>query len=165
MSGPAGTAVLDPNVLVDSLVTEVIDGLRGELYPEFGVRAYTVFLVTRRWTGARVGEGKYTDTAVEMVTRPMVAVWDGFKYDLVTCGLNSSGNIRLTEVSLSYTFAELVGDETKPNVQAMIRIDEGQGQATPSSFWVHAQPPYIDREKTLGWVVWLKKFDAAGGGL
>jgi len=165
MSGPAGNAVLDPDVLVDSLVTDVIDSLRGELYPEFGVRAYTVFLVTRRWTGARVGEGKYTDTAIEMVTQPKVQVWDGFKYDLLACGLNSSGVIRLQEVSLSYTYADLIGDETKPNVQSMIRIDEAHGQGTPSSFWVHSQPPFIDREKTLGWVLWLKKFDSAGGGL
>lgn len=165
MGGPPGNAVLDDDVLVDSLVTDVIDSLRADLYPEFGVRAYLVSLVTRTWSGRMVGEGKFTDVTAELVSRPLVHVWDGLKYELVTCGLNSSGDIMLTEVSLSYTYADLVGDQSKANQQAMIRIKDGHGQATPASFWVHSKPPYIDREKTLGWILWLKKFDTAGGGL
>ncbi len=165
MSGTPGTATLDPDVLVDSLVTDVIDSLRADLYPEFGVRAYVCSLVTRKWQGKQVGEGKYTDTVVEMVTRPLVEVWNGLKYDLLTCGLNAQGDIRLIEVSLTYTFGELVGDTSKANVQPMIMISEGHGQGSPTSYWVHSKPPYCDREETLGWILWLKQFNAAGGGL
>lgn len=164
MGGPPGNAVLDPDVLLDSLVAD-IDDLRADLYPDFGVRGYLVSLVTRSWSGRVVGEGRVTDVTTEMVTRPLVHQWNGLKYELLTCGLNSNGDIMLTEVSLSYTYADLVGDQSKANRQAMIRIEDGHGQGTPPSFWVHSKPPYIDREKTLGWVLWLKKFDSAGSAL
>lgn len=161
MSGTPGTAVLDPDVLVDSLVTDVIDELRADLYPSFGMRGYIASIVTRRWSGRVVGEGKFVDTIVEMVTRPLVEVWNGLKYELVPCGLTTDGDIRLTEVSLTYTFAELVGEE-RANAQTMIMLSEGYGQGQPVTYWVHSKPPYVDREKTLGWILWLKAFDSAG---
>lgn len=162
MSGTPGSAVLDPDVLLDSLVSDVIDELRADLYPTFGVRGYIASIVTRRWSGRVVGEGKFVDTVVEMVTRPLVEVWSGLTYELLACGLSSSGDIRLTEVSLTYTYAELVGDQAHANAQTMIMLSEGHGQGQPATYWVHSKPPYVDREKTLGWILWLKAFDTAG---
>jgi len=153
----AGSAVLDPNVLVDSLVTDVIDGLREDLHPQFGVRAYRVFTILRTWSGRSVGEGTKVDTEVELRPQPLVHTWDGLKYDLEPCGLNLDGEVKLTEVSLTYTEAELDGGITLGrNQQWLIRIDEGHGQETRSKFFLHTKPPFIDREKDMGWVLWLR---------
>lgn len=157
-----GTAVLDDDVLVDSLVADVIDELRGELHADFGVRAYRCFFVRRTYTGRSIGEGKFTDVAVEMTPSPKVDVWTGRKYDLVACGLNESGDIRLTEVSLSYTYDEITGGALGANQQWFLRLDEAHGQGQPSTYWVPSKAPFVDRIETLGWIVWLRKLDIAG---
>ena len=161
----AGSAVLDSDVLVDSLVEDVIDSLRGELHPEFGVRAYSVFTVLRTWSGGDVGRGTKTDTEIELLPQPRVDVWDGRKFEMATCGLDETGDIRLSEVSLSYTHAELthgIGTGTATlakNQQWLYRLAEANGQAQPSTYWSLSKPPFVDREETLGWIVWLTKAD------
>ena len=162
----AGTAVLDPDVLVDSLIEDVIDSLRGELHPEFGVRAYRVFTVLRTWSGGAVGRGSKTDTEVELLPQPRVDVWDGRKFEMATCGLDEGGDVRLSEVSLTYTHAELTrglgsGTTLAANQQWLYRIAEANGQAQPSTYWVLSKSPFVDREKTLGWIVWLTLADVA----
>lgn len=152
----AGSAVLDPDVLVDSLVTDVIDGLREDLHPPFGVRAYRAFTVRRRWSGRLVGEGAAADAVVELRPQPLVAVWDGLRYSLEPCGLSVAGQVRLTEVSLTYTQAELDGGGALGrNEQWLIRLDEAHGQASKSRLYTLERPPHVDRVKDMGWILWL----------
>lgn len=159
----AGSAILDPSVLLDSLVPTV-DKLRADLHPQFGVRAYRVFTILRTWSGRRLGEGVATDVETEIgapgdiVPSPKVHKWDGLRYDLAACGLDELGMVKLTEWSLTYTEAEVVGPKaTMTKAQEwLIRIDEGHGQESKSRFYFHAKPPYIDREKDISWAVWLR---------
>lgn len=159
----AGSAILDPDVLVDSLVTDVIDGLRSDLHPQFGVRAYRLFTVKRTWTGRTQGEGTYSDVETELDPQPKIAIWDGLEYRLEPCGLDVEGELRATEVSLSYTQDELDGGTLATNEQWLLKITEAHGQASRAIYATHSKPPYIDREKDMGWVLFLRVVKVPGG--
>jgi len=160
-----GSASLNSDVLVDSLVPDVIDGLRESLQPQFGVRAYRVYRVIRTWSGAAVGDGIHTDVAVELRPQPLVWTWetiaDGLRYEQAACGLRELGQIKLTEVSLTYTEDDLTGGDTAVNVEVFIALGEANGQGTHTRLFTHSKPPYIDRIKDLGWAVFLKHVEAA----
>lgn len=148
-----GTAALDENVLVDSLVPDVIDGLRDELNPEFGIRSYKVYRVIRTWSGTQPGDGTPTDVAGELRPQPRVKFWDGFRFQEDPSGLNSNGRVQLTEVSLSYSESDLTGNPLSLNQELLIAIGDGNGQGSTIGLFTHNQPPFVDREKDLGWVV------------
>ncbi len=156
-----GSAPLDDDKLVDSLVP-VIDELRGELHPLFGVRAYRVFTVLQAWSGSVTGQGQLTEQVVEILPQPRVRIWDGLRYQLEPCGLDTDGEIVVTEVSLTYTFAELQGGDLPKNRRWRIRIADAHGQGNPERDFILSRPPYVDREKDIGWVLWLR---SAGAGL
>lgn len=156
----AGSAILDPNVLVDGLVEDVIDGLRRDLHPQFGVRAYHVATVARTWSGRTQGEGTATDVETVLDPQPLVKIWDGRRYELEPCGLDELGEIKVTEVSLTYTQAELDGGGAlNRNQEWLLKLTEAHGQATRSAFFLHTRPPFIDREKDMGWVLWLRRVE------
>lgn len=159
----AGSATLNPNVLVDSLVTDVIDGLRADLHPQFGVRPYHAYTVKRTWSGRQVGEGTYADVVVKIDPQPRVQVWSGLRYELATCGLSELGQIQLTEVSLTYTFAEIAGGALTHSQQFFVVLTEAHGQGNPARYFVHTQPPFVDREKDMGWVLWLRHAEVPAG--
>lgn len=151
-----GTAVIGSN-LVDSLLS-VVDGLRSELYPAFGVRAFRVYTVRRTWSGRIPGEGTVTEVEAEITPQPLVAVWSGgLRRELEPCGIDEHGEIVLTEVSLTYTDAELTGGDLPKNVQWFWRLREAHGQATQLRDFLIHKPPYPDRIKDIGWVVWLRR--------
>jgi len=154
------SAFLDPDVLVDSLVTDVIDGLREDLHPQFGVRAYRVYTVRRTWMGEMQGEGEHTDVVTEIRPQPLVAVWDGLRFTVSGCGLDTEGFVRLTEVSLALTEAELTGQPLAANEQWFFRIGEAHGQGTTDRYYTLDAPPFIDRIKDMGWVLRLRKVEA-----
>lgn len=154
-----GVATMNSDVLVDSLVPDVIDGLREELHPAFGVRAYRVYRVIRTWSGARPGEGSFVDDAAELRPQPRVSVWDGFRYVQAVCGINELGDVKLTEVSLTYTAEQIDPKSLAHNQEFFIAIGDAHGQATPVRLWAHKMPPFIDRERDMGWVFLLHKID------
>ena len=156
-----GAATLDPSVLVDSLVPDVIDGLREDLHPAFGVRAYRVYRVIRTWGGKIVGEGTFTDDAGELRPQPRVKVWDGLRYVQATCGIRELGDVQLTEVSLTYSAEQLEPRSLKRNQECFFAIGEGNGQGTPLRVWTHTAPPFIDREKDMGWALFLRRVETA----
>lgn len=156
-----GAATLDQSVLVDSLVTDVIDGLREDLHPAFGVRAYRVYRVIRSWTGKTAGEGQYTDAAAELRPQPRVNVWSGFKFVQATCGIRELGDVQLSEVSLTYTAEQLDARTLRANQELFFVLGEAHGQASPLRVWAHTAPPFIDREKTMGWLLFLRRVEAA----
>jgi hypothetical protein len=155
----SGSATLGSN-LVDRLVPKVIDGLRRKLHPKFGVRAYKVFTIARTWSGGGMGEGTASDVVVELDPQPKVKIWDGLRYSLEPCGLDEAGEIMLTEISLTYTQAELDGGGSlSQNQEFLIRVDEAHGQEQRSCFYIHTRRPFVDREKDMAWVAWLRKVD------
>lgn len=158
----AGHADLDPDVLVDSLVTDVIDGLRGDLHPQFGVRPYRVFAVRRSWTGGEIGVGAPLDRETELEPQPRVQNLG--RYEQTPGGINESGEVKVTEVSLTYSFEELTGEgaQLSAGEEWLIRIDDGAGQGNPSRWFTHARPPFVDREKDMGWVLYLRTLDQPG---
>lgn len=152
-----GEAVLSPTVLVDSLVGDVIDGLRESLHPDFGVRAYRVYRVIRTWSGQRVGEGVMTQEALELRPQPRVGVWNGLRMELAVCGVDEMGEIVLTEVSLTYTEAQLTGGGALGmNQELFLGLAEAHGQGQRRRLFSHTRPPFVDREKDMGWKVWLQ---------
>lgn len=154
-----GSAILDPNTLVDDLITDVIDGLREELHPAFGVRAYRVFTVVRSWSGGVVGRGDSTDVEVELTPQPRVHSFTSFHRDQEECGYDMAGSVKLTEVSLTYTQAELLSCEAAEGAQHLIKIVEAHGQLQAPKYFVHKKSPYPDRIKDMGWVVYLELVD------
>lgn len=158
-----GNAILGTN-LIDELLP-MIDELRGDLHPMFGVRPFRVFAVTRTWAGQMVGEGDYTDQVVEILPQPKVEQWDGYKWALLATGVHEEGLIRLTEVSLTYTHAELTGalETDQRNQQFFFRLTDDYGQANEDRILRHSRPPFPDREKTMGWVCWLTDMDIPDG--
>lgn len=156
-----GEAVLDPAVLVDSLIPDVIDGLREELQPTFGVRAYRVYRVIRTWTGKTAGEGARTDVGHELRPQPRVRQWDGVRLQQAACGVRELGDVRVTEVSLTYTDAQITGQPLRANQEIFYAIGEAHGQGSPLRVWAFSQPPFVDREKDLGWVLWLRRAEAS----
>lgn len=154
-----GEAVLNQDVLVDSLVADVIDGLREDLHPQFGVRAYRAYRVIRTTAGLTAGEGDYTDEAAELRPQPRVHIWDGLRFVQMTCGINEAGEIRLSEISLTYTEAQLF-PKLERNQESFIAIGEAHGQGTTTRLFGHTRPPFIDREKTMGWVIFLRKIES-----
>lgn len=155
-----GTATLDGNVLVDSLVPDVIDGLRDELHPQFGVRAYRVYRVIRTWA-AKVGTGKYVDDAAELRPYPLVWEWNGYRYEQAPCGIKEVGEIKLTEVSLTYAADQLDPQNLTARQEAFFALADANGQRSPVRMFWHKAPPYIDRVKNLGWVLMLNSINGA----
>lgn len=159
----AGSATLNSAVLIDGLVG-VIDGLRGSLHPLAGIRPYRTYTVLRTYDGRRVGEGDFSELVAELTPAPRVMAWEQVsqqRYELAACGLDTVGEIALTEVSLSYTFAEIAGPTLEMNQQWIIRLTEGHGQANPPRDYVLQKPPFVDREKDMGWMMWLRHFGAS----
>lgn len=156
-----GSATLDPDVLVDSLVPDVIDGLREELHPAFGVRAYRAYRVIRTWSGRVAGDGRSTDVGAELRPQPRVKMWNGLKFVQAVCGIRELGDVQLTEVSLTYTDGDLTGQPLAANQEMFIAIGEANGQGSPLRVWAHTVPPFIDRERDMGWVLSLRRVEAA----
>ena len=152
----AGSATLDPDVLIDDLVTDVIDGLRSELHPLFGVRAFNVSTVVRTWSGGSVGDGTFTDVEVVLDPQPLVHPFTSFRRDMEPCGFDDAGGVKLTEVSLSYTYTELLACPAPTGSEHLIKITEAHGQGSPVRYFVHKRQPYPDRIKDMGWVLQLE---------
>lgn len=155
-----GTADLDNDILVDSFVTDIVDSLRRDLHGAFGVRPYKLSLVRRAWSGELVGEGTMTETITEYDPAPKVTYnWGSYQVMKVkqeACGLDIDGDIEVTELSLSYTEAELGYNVYEPGVEYFLMLTEGGGQKSAPKYFVHSRPPYIDREKDIGWCLTLK---------
>lgn len=159
-----GAAVLNPDTLVDSLVSDVIDGLRESLHPAFGVRAYRVYRVIKTWSGTRPGDGVLAQEALELRPQPRVQVWNGLRMELATCGVEEMGEIVLTEVSLTYTEAQLTGGGALGmNQELFIGLAEAHGQAQRRRLFSYTRPPFVDREKNMGWQLWVQRSQADPG--
>lgn len=143
------SAILNPNVIVDSLVP-VVDSLRTVLYPLAGVRQFTLAFVTRTWDGEAIGEGRYTDSVVVANTQCRVDAWE-LQFKQEACGQMESGTVSLSEISLQYSWADVTGGELNARQQFFVRLSEAHGQAQPVRYFVHKVAPLDDREHGIGW--------------
>ena len=149
-----GTATLGANLL-DELVPD-IDDIRGEIHPEVGVRQYRVFTVLRSWSGDDRGAGTFTEVESEITPQPLVESLRGTDR-LMSAGLDEADVVRLKEISLMYTEAELAGADLEVNQEWVIRLKDAYGQAIRTRDFVLEGSPWPDRVKTIGWVVNLKR--------
>lgn len=152
-----GDSVLGDN-LVDSLIPDVIDGLRDDLNPTLGVRQYRAFIITRTYLG-EFGGDSYTDEEIEITPQPYVQpynIYTGLRFEMEPCGLDEAGYIILREVSLTYTESQLAGPPPNPDTQdRFLRITDAHGQGIITRDFVCKAPPYADRIESFGWVVKL----------
>lgn len=155
-----GAATLGDNLLDDLLST--IDDLR-QLATDLGVRQFRVFVEQVTWSGGERGVGTPTVVSSELTPAPAVTFPPSSSaavhYEHTPAGRLEEGDALLTEVSLTYTEAELTGGTIASNVEFRYRLSDGQGQAIPDRYYVPAAPPVADREKTIGWKVQLRRVE------
>lgn len=149
-----GTATIGSN-LVDSLL-EMVDDLRGSLHADMGVRHWRVFRVVRSWDGGRRGEGARTVAELEITPQPLVTY--DLRNEVTAQGVDEGGYVHLTEVSLTYTEAELY-PRVAPHQELLYCLREAHGQATADRLFTVASPPAPDRVDTIGWVLKLARAD------
>lgn len=146
--------------LVDKLVPAV-DKIRTALYAKTGVRQYEVHLVKRRWSGAERDDGTVTVLSdVTLTPTPSLSYPNnqGALHDeLPAHGRDEEGAVELSEVSLTYTEAELTGGVLAANEEFFYRVVDGQGQAIRTRYYILSAPPQPDREKTIGWKLQLRR--------
>ena len=159
----SGSAVLGDN-LIDDLVPDV-DDLRGYLNADFGTRPFDCQTILRTWLGESGlnGDGDFRDVVTTITPAPRIEQWAGSKWVLLAAGVHEDGTIRVSEVSLSYTYAELTGagigagpgGSLQQNQQFFYRLVDAHGQGQEDRILKQSRPPFVDREKTIGWVMWL----------
>jgi len=148
--------------LVDTLVP-VVDSLRAALYPLMGTGAYQVHLVRRRWSGARRSQGTpsiVSDTVLS--PQPRVKFPDNEQalgFEAEATGRQEEGNVDLTEVSLQYTEAELTGEPISLTDEFYYKLVDAHGQQIKARYYVPRKPPIADREKNIGWTIYLKRVE------
>ena len=97
--------------LVDELIG-VVDEVRGTVHGALGTRPYRVYLLRRSWDGGRPGVGNFTDVETEILPPPMVR--PAIDKQLRPAGPEEEGNVVLTDISLTFTEAELYPAEIGP---------------------------------------------------
>jgi hypothetical protein len=151
-------APLSNDVLSD-LVAD-IDEIRDDAFDCFGTRPYRVWLERRQWDGGRLGLGNLTKLSeTEIVPRPLLMRWlDG---RLVPSGLDETGRLVLTEVSLTFSEDELYPKDVDVDAgeEFVYRIEDGQGQGLSPRYFVVRRPPMPDRRKRMGWEVELEHYE------
>lgn len=158
-----GSAILGAN-LVDELVP-MIDELRGDLHSAMGVRQFRVYLVKRRWSGTCRGEG--TPTFVyqnEITPQPKVDLLSaletfGVQFRQTEFGREEEGDIFVTEVSFTYTEAELLGGTLANNEEFYYRLVDAYGQGIQTRYFIPSRPPESDRVKTMGYRLQLRRVE------
>jgi hypothetical protein len=155
-SATLGTKLIDPLV-------SVLDDIRTTVNTDLEVRQFRVWTVQRSYSSGTIGDGDYTDVTTEITPRPIVESWMGsLGRSLEPCGIDEAGLVRLTEVSLSYTYAELTGGSLAAGIDWFIKLTDAHGQGQPDRWFTIAKPPYPDRIKTIGWIVELQRISDSG---
>lgn len=152
-------ATLLDNLIDDLLPT--VDELRGGLNEDFGTRQYVVSVVTRAWSGVERGDGEYTDTYLTIEPNPLVKIFApsrGPHYVYMPQGTTEEGMIKISEISLAnYVEADLTGGDLDKVTEVFWLLEENLGQETKSRRYTLFTPPVPDREKTIGWICYLKQ--------
>jgi hypothetical protein len=101
-------------------LTSVVDEIR-QLYEEFAIRPYRVFLIHVLWTGGRRGAGQAIETSRRQVEpTPRVRDMNSTNEILRATGLSEEGSIVVDQISAKYAEDDLMGrtpDLQDPEVQ------------------------------------------------
>lgn len=91
---------------------------------DMGAQLADVFIITRTWTGDRVGEGDFTDVSEKITPTPSIM---DFSHDVrvTEAGAVKAGDLILTGVSLKLypSEATLRTQTTAKNIQKMYKIN------------------------------------------
>lgn len=151
-----GTATMGSN-LVDELAV-VADSLRDELHVDMGVRQFCCFLVKAIWSGGKVGLGsKRLSYIKELIPSPKVVLTD--RHDLTEGGIQETGTAKLTEISLTYTQAQLLGEPMAAGEEFFYLLTDRLGQGNSRRTFIPQDHPFPDREKNIGWEVKVRRVD------
>lgn len=124
-------ALIDPDLLGDALIG-VVDDIRRDVHSALGTRPYAVAIITRRWSGGKLGLGTSTTSVLELDPTP--AVDRRGKDRKGPGGREGVDDVTLTNVSLRYTMDELdppAGGDT----EVVYRIEGNSGQGTRTEFF------------------------------
>ncbi len=144
--------------LVERLIP-TIDRMR-RLHQTFGTRPYVVTVVVRQWSGAERGDGTATVISeLELDPVPAIAHLDAVNNHrdarLAPFGQDSIARMEMTEVSLAYTEGQLTGKPLLPNQEVYYRLTDASSTEMAPVYYIVEGEIRPDREKTLGWVLWL----------
>lgn len=148
-------SVLDTSVVDDLLPT--IDEIR-QIADDLGIRQYKVSTVRRTWTGEERGEGIPSTALTELTPAPRVEYKSGLKYVLNPEGRNEEGYLKITELSLAnYQEDDLTGGDLARNEEFFWQLEDNHGQGVRKRYYLLSAPPVVDREDTIGWVIYLRR--------
>lgn len=94
-------------------------GIRDDL----GLQLAEVSIITRKWTGSRVGEGKFTDTEIKLKPSPEIV---DFSHDIrAGQGSYKSGDLILKTIPQSrFTEQDLRTDTGERTVEKFIKVGD-----------------------------------------
>lgn len=157
-----GSATLDPNVFADSLIS-VVDDIRRDIKEGMGFRQFYVDLVTVTHVPREAGGPR---NSVSVLTRldplPFVEPYEEqrnapMKRVMQPCGIDETDKVKVTQVSLTYTEAELTGKDLPKGTEFYWRLTDAQGQSTCERFFTIDRPPYPSRNCCPGWLIVLRR--------
>ncbi len=100
---------LEARASLASRLGRVADRAR-QVATRLGARPYRMWMVWARWTGARRGEGRFEVLReMEVLPTPKVATLDSVTFSIFHAGTVPEGSIKVSELSVRYTFDELQG--------------------------------------------------------
>lgn len=153
---------LQKKSLADALVG-VVDDVRRSVHGALGTRSWKVAIVERTWSGGVRGEG--AENRVLRWLDPVPKVERVSRDRMGPAGREASGSVVLTEVSLSYTEAEL---DPKPSRggEVAYALVEAKGQQRKTRWFVIAAPPYARRgdneDDNIDWYIVLNETSDMG---
>lgn len=143
--------------LVDDLIIAV-DEIRANLFPDLGVRGYSLTRVIRTWADGDIGYG--APTLSELPIEPPPLVEYSKRTDRLENGRTEDARLKVTEVSLAYTEDQLTGGAPALGKEVYYRLEETQNQGQATSYWVLENTPEPDRMNLdIGWTMRLKRFE------
>lgn len=128
-------------LLADRLVG-VVDRIRDRVHGALGTRQWKVEILTRTWSGSMAGEGNSITTILELLPNPQVRINTSDR--LGPAGREPKGSIILSEVSLSYTEAELQ-PKLDARCEVAYRLTDMRGQRLDVKWGVLSDGPLTRR--------------------
>lgn len=147
--------------LIDRLITRV-DRIRQRInVTSVGVRRFKLYRVVRTWSGGEVGDGTSSSAVLEITPAPAITL--GKAPDpLNGRGRVEVGSMVASEVSLSYTEAQLMPALTAGQELYYRLVEANPAQAYHTTYWVLSGNPEADRcETPAGNIQWILSFRRA----
>lgn len=141
------------------------DRLR-QLNTRFGLRSKRCFLVWTKFTGEERGEGDEKILArVEILPTPKVGDLTSLTLNPFTAGTFPVGSVRIQEISLSFTYDELMGTKVpgqdKPIADPIDffweLVEDGRGDAKPERARYRVLGTPVRNESEVMWEVILER--------